>query len=189
MRWVPERRFAVSILSNGYHLFEGTADCALNAYLAPGPGPSEPPCPRQPERWAGWVGRYAGQDYVGQDWSAEVRLDDSGQLEAAFTVPGGARPAAPLVQSCNDARSNGPSSFGFDYDGNGSRDLVASFIADPVEPGVVWLRHRQLVLRREAPEAIATATTTATATPTATVAAPTATPTAPGRAYLPWARR
>jgi CubicO group peptidase (beta-lactamase class C family) len=167
MRWVPKRRFAVSVLSNGYHTFDGTADCAMNAWLAPGGGPSEPSCPRQPERWADWVGHYAGRDYVGAAWQADVSQDAGGALRARFTLPDGPRPSAPLTQSCGDARANGPAGFVFDYDGNGGADFVATFIDDPVEPGVVWLRHRQVVLRRGPAAPTPSPSPTAAPSPTA----------------------
>lgn len=52
-----------------------------------------------------------------------------------------------MAQDCSLARESGPGSFQIDIDGNGSLDNVVTFIADPVEPGVIWMRHRQFVLR------------------------------------------
>lgn len=52
-----------------------------------------------------------------------------------------------MAQDCGLAYESGPGAFRVDLDGNGAVDTVVTFIADPVEPGVVWMRHRQFVLR------------------------------------------
>jgi len=152
MKWVPERRFAVSVLSNGFAGLEDTADCAVDAYLRPAPA-ADPPCPRSPERWASWTGHYEGTTFVGDSWVVDVRRRPSGEIDLALALPGRAPSVTTLGQSCGEARDRGPDSFAIDTDASGGVDQVITFVDDPVEPGVAWIRHRLFVLRRGAPRA------------------------------------
>lgn len=198
--WVPERRFAVATLTNGFGALYGSAQCAIDAFLAPPPATTpEPGCPQRPAEWPGLEGRYDGHTNVGTPWSWDVAYDD-GALVATVTRADGRRVSTAMTQDCGLARGEGPRSFRADTDGNASVDVVVTFIDDPVEPGVVWLRHRQFVLRRGAlagaatGTAAATAAATAFATPAPTSPTPQAPPTASGwppgsRLHLPYGIR
>lgn len=146
--WVPEQRFAVATLTNGFGALYGSATCAIDAFLTPGPSTSpRPSCPQRPDEWHGLAGRYEGRTNVGTPWSWDVALVD-GVLTATVARADGRRVRTAMAQDCGLADASGPRSFRADTDGNGSVDQVVTFIDDPVEPGVVWIRNRFFVLRR-----------------------------------------
>jgi CubicO group peptidase (beta-lactamase class C family) len=189
MDWVPERRFAVATLTNGYGALQGTADCAIEAWLNPRSVP-DPPCPRTPERWPRWTGHYEGQTYVGDPWTMDVRQTPAGDLEMTLTA-GGETFASEMRQTCGDARDRGAGSFAIDSNGDGGLDVTITFIEDPVEAGVVWIRHRQFVLRRAAGAEIPSPTQAQTPWPSSTpdpgpTTVPTTAPTGSGPVFLPW---
>lgn len=145
--WVPELRFAVVTLTNGFGALYSSATCAINAWLAPASAP--PPggsCPQRRDRWPGLVGHYEGHSYVGTPMSFDVTMT-GGKLFLEVPRADGSRASTAMAQDCGLAYENGPGGFQVDLDGNGAVDTVVTFIADPVEPGVVWMRHRQFVLR------------------------------------------
>ena len=189
--WVPERRFAVATLTNGFGALYGSATCAIDAFLAPAPSTTpRPSCPQQPDEWPALVGRYEGRTNVGTPWAWDVAIVD-GVPTTTVTRSDGRRVSTAMTQDCGLAYTSGPRSFRADTDGNGSVDQVVTFFHDPVEPGVVWIRNRFFVLRRGSPAATATATATVPTSPapgpTATVEA---TKGAPGsRLLLPLAIR
>lgn len=169
--WVPERRFAVVTLTNGFGALYGSATCAIDAWLAP---KSAPPiggtCPQRRDRWPTLVGHYEGHSYVGTPMVFDVMMT-GGTLFLDVTRADGSHASTAMAQDCGLAYESGPGAFRVDLDGNGAVDTVVTFIADPVEPGVVWMRHRQFVLR----------TGSAAGEPTVavpTVMAPTTAPTA-----------
>jgi CubicO group peptidase (beta-lactamase class C family) len=180
--WVPERRFAVATLTNGFGALYSSASCALDAFLKPADAP--PPggsCPQDRADWPSLVGHYAGETYVGTPWQFDVGLR-AGVPYLTVTRADGTRASTAMSQDCGLARANGPGSFNVDTDGNGTVDQMVTFIHDPVEPGVVWLRNRLFVLRRAAPAETPTASPTPTpsSTPAPTAQAVTET------VYLPW---
>jgi len=151
--WVPARRFAVVTLTNGFGALYGSADCAIDAFLkpaaAPLPGGS---CPQRRDRWPAFAGHYEGHSYVGKAMSYDLSFAD-GTLFLSGTRSDGQPFRSAMAQDCALAYNQGPGGFQVDLDGNGAVDTTVTLIADPVEPGVVWMRHRQFVLREpgEAP--------------------------------------
>lgn len=149
--WVPERRFAVATLTNGFGALYGSATCAIDAFLAPGPATSpRPSCPRRPAEWPDLAGRYEGRTNVGTPWTWDVAIVDGVPMTTVVRADG-QRVRTAMTQDCGLASASGPRSFRADTDGNGSVDQVVTFIDDPVDPGVVWIRNRFFVLRRGAP--------------------------------------
>lgn len=149
--WVPERRFAVATLTNGFGALYGSATCAIDAFLVPAPSTSpRPSCPQGPDAWPVLAGHYAGHTNVGTPWSWDVDIVD-GVLTTTVTRADGRQVRTAMAQDCGLAYANGPRSFRADTDGNGSVDQVVTFVDDPVEPGAVWIRNRFFVLRRGAP--------------------------------------
>lgn len=186
--WVPERRFAVVTLTNGFGALYGSATCAIDAWLAP--ASVTPPggrCPQRRDRWTGFVGHYEGHSYVGTPMRFDVTTTD-GKLFLEVTRADGSHARTAMAQDCGLAYEYGPGSFQVDLDGNGAVETVVTFIADPVEPGVVWMRHRQFVLRAGPAMGEPTASPTA-GPPPSTVPAATRTPEVDGsRIYLPGLR-
>ena len=186
--WVPERRFAVVTLTNGFGALYGSATCAIDAWLAPA---SAPPlggsCPQRRDRWPGFVGHYEGHSYVGTPMRFDVTTTD-GKLFLEVVRADGSHASTAMAQDCGLARDQGPGGFQVDLDGNGAVDTVVTFIADPVEPGVVWMRHRQFVLRAGPMAGMPTEAPTAGPSPS-TVPAATRTPEVErSRIYLPGVR-
>lgn len=79
--WVPERRFAVVTLTNGFGTLYGSATCAINAYLAPASAPQlGGSCPQKKEHWPGFVGHYEGHSYIGEPMRFDVQMMDGALL-------------------------------------------------------------------------------------------------------------
>lgn len=151
--WVPERRLAVVTLTNGFGTLYGSATCAIDAWLAPRPaavpGGS---CPQRRDRWPAFAGHYEGHSYVGTGMAYDLFLSEGTLFLSGIRSDG--RPfRSAMVQDCALAFNQGPGGFQVDLDGNGAVDTTVTLIADPVEPGVVWMRHRQFVLRAGPPAA------------------------------------
>lgn len=85
-----------------------------------------------------------------------------------------------LTQDCGTWVSSGSGSFEAGALG------TITFIDDPVEPGVVWLRHRFFAGRREARASSPTPSPEPTATPSSTPESP---PLPAPPVYLPWISR
>ncbi|MFN2114113.1 MAG: serine hydrolase domain-containing protein [Anaerolineae bacterium] len=173
--WVPDRRFAVATLSNYDRSLTDAAYCAVEAYLHPSDGPPVA-CDQERDEWREYAGDYVGRDNRGRTMDEEVVWGGDG-LSMTIAYESGTVVTTPLTQTCNDYRNYSPSSFWVDTNGDGSQDQVVTFIDDSREPGVMWLRNRFFVGRRDATGRTATPGTPATpGTVTAT----------PGTAGTPW---
>ncbi len=155
--WVPERRFAVATLTNGLGALNGSAYCAIEAFLTPTDAP--PPggsCPQDTEAWSDYVGLYAGYDNRSQPWQFEV-TEAYGRLRITIATSSGTVINSVMSQDCDIAREQGPGSFRIDTNADGKPDQTITFIRDPIEEGVIWLRHRFFV-GRKGPAAVTTPT-------------------------------
>lgn len=181
MKWIPEAGVAVATTSNiGGGLMQSSTVCALSAYVEPGPSIANP-CRLDRGRWDDFVGTYHGSVNSGIAWSFEVtRPTGGGNLWMRLIREGEDDRIYELSQDCNRWVNAGPGSF------NAPGLGQITFIDDPAEAGVVWLRNRFFAGRREAPAAPTPTGTTPTVEPTATAEpthsaepSPTAEPTAP----------
>jgi CubicO group peptidase (beta-lactamase class C family) len=157
MKWIPSAGVAVATTTNvGGRLLIDATECAISAYVAPG-ADRVPPCERDPSSWGRFEGTYSGSVFTGEPATIVVARAESGDgLALTLTFEGTDPFSSTLTQSCGDWHANGPTSFS---SGLG----VITFIDDPIEPDVLWLRHRQFVGRREvvSPTPAPTADTTA----------------------------
>jgi CubicO group peptidase (beta-lactamase class C family) len=140
MRWIPAAGIAVASVTNtGDAALYGATNCALAAYVKAGP-PRTTVCRQDRGSWDDYVGTYEGSSYVGEAWTMTVsRPVASGDLRLHVERTNNPDLDATLTQSCAVWVDSGPGSF--QATGIG----VVSFVADPVEPDRLWLRHRQFV--------------------------------------------
>jgi CubicO group peptidase (beta-lactamase class C family) len=181
LKWIPDAGLAVATVANSgsASLLQSTY-CALDAYLVPRTSVPNP-CRLNRGDWDAFVGTYDGSLNTGQPWTFHVtRPDPNGNLQLDIDREGAEPLDSALNQDCSLWQSDGPGSF--NAAGIGT---TITFIADSVEDGVMYLRNRFFVGRREA-SASPTATPQDGATPTSPPA-PTATRTPTGLTlYLPW---
>lgn len=143
MSWIPEAGVAVASVTNVANASLRTAtECALAAYVAPGP-PRPAPCRQDRDSWDKFVGSYQGSAYFGEDWTVSVSRPSAGG-DLRLHVERADNPAldANLTQDCKLWVGSGPGTF------QASGLGVVTFIADRVEPGRMWLRNRFFVLGR-----------------------------------------
>ncbi len=143
--WVPEERFAVSVLGNTFSSLSGAAYCIVDAVLAPDP-PTPPDYSTDPATWVAYTGHYRFMDLLGDFFNGEVEQEGQ-QLNITFTNP--EEPTfyyhTELVQFYLDT-------FGMDGDGDGYRDLELTFIErSALGPQKMWLRNRSMVGQRVYP--------------------------------------
>jgi CubicO group peptidase (beta-lactamase class C family) len=197
LKWIPSAGVAVATTSNTTHLMSGATSCALTAYVPSRPSPS-PPCRLDPRDWDKLVGTYRGSLNTGTAWTLQVtRSSADGNLRLRLERAGQADSEYDLTQDCGLWLGSGPGSFQA-----GGLGLI-TFIADPIEPGLTWLRNRFFVAARRAEVAPSPTPTAPAASPTPThtpiasathapaPGAPTATTPAPTAfaVHLPWLRR
>ncbi|MEO8084904.1 MAG: serine hydrolase domain-containing protein [Ardenticatenales bacterium] len=177
MKWIPSAGVAVATTSNVEGALNSATACALAAYVTP--GRAEPnPCRLDAARWDDFIGTYHGSVNSGAAWTLDVtRPVADGNLQMRLTREGADDSMHELTQNCGMWVGNGPGSF------QASGLGLVTFIDDPVEPGVTWLRNRFFVAERRAggpPAETATSVAPATATALATsthAASPPPTPT------------
>lgn len=146
--WVPEQRYAVSILANTIQSLSGSAYCALREGLALEP---QPPVDfsTDPATWGKYAGSYEvllGGD--GRTFPAWVTWTGEG-LDVVIDFPAdiGGMLRTPLIQAYLDT-------FGMDWDADGVLDLAVHFIEHPrggsPSSEIRWMRHRGFVGTRGA---------------------------------------
>jgi CubicO group peptidase (beta-lactamase class C family) len=146
--WVPERRFAVALLTNVTSSLTTAAYCIVDQVLEP--DPVDPPdLSTDPSSWRRYGGNYLITDYQGESTSATVYLDGD-QLMASIIDPEDPDTPVitPLVQVFLDT---------FLYDSNGdgvvnNNDALndLTFCSRPGKPGfVMWMRNRYAVGQRQ----------------------------------------
>jgi len=155
--WVPEHRFAVAALDNAFPAtLTGTPHCAIEAFLALVDVPP-PVCNLEPATWGRFAGHYEGLDAAGT-WLATTVTSTATTLGLVFDdIPDPRDPtrpyASPLIQTCGLAGALGDRTFAFDGNADGAPDDVITFLRDPDDPLVTWMRNRIFVGRR-APQVI-----------------------------------
>lgn len=143
LKWIPEARVAVATVSNvGGISLSGSTSCALAAYVAPGPARPQT-CGLDRGKWDALVGTYTGSASYGEPWTLRVtRPAPGGNLQMRVDRRDGEPLDSALTQDCGRWLADGPGSF--QATGLG----LVTFIADPVEPGRMWLRNRFFVAGR-----------------------------------------
>ena len=140
--WVPERRFAVALLTNVTNSLNDAAYCIVDAVLDPEPV-EEPDLSSGPSSWTRFVGDYVVTDLVGEAYNATVYLDGD-RLMGSFTDP--ADPGTTLTTRFYHSFLD---TFNFDSDGDGRVDKDATFCGINDGSRVVkWMRNRQAVGER-----------------------------------------
>ncbi len=161
MKWIPEAGVAVATTTNGGGLLQSATACALRAYVPRGPDRSTP-CRLDRERWNDFVGTYEGSVNSGVSWNFEITRPGGGNLQMRLIREGEEDRVEMLGQDCGRWVNAGPGTF------NAPGLGEITFIDDPVEPGVVWLRNRFFVAGKRPVGAEATSTAVATSVATAT---------------------
>jgi CubicO group peptidase (beta-lactamase class C family) len=137
MKWIPAAGVAVATTANvGGAVLDGATGCALRSYVAA--GQSEPnPCRLDRKRWDDFTGTYEGSLNTGEPWTIEVRRPSlDGNLQLKVIRRSGTEINTELAQDCGVWVGSGEGSF------NTSGLGQITFIEDPVEPGVWWIRNR-----------------------------------------------
>ncbi len=141
--WVPERRFAVAVLTNVTWSLIRSAYCIVDEVLDP--APREPPdLTTDPATWGRYVGDYLVTESDGRQWLAEISLDDD-RLMSTVSDPNdpGAGASSELVQAYLDT-------FRVDSDGDGALDTDFTFVSRKPGSGfVTWIRNRHAVGERQ----------------------------------------
>ena len=141
--WVPERRFAVALLTNVSSSLDGAAYCIVDEVLEP--TPVDPPdLSTEPSTWRRYAGDYVFTDYLGSTTEATVYLEGD-RLMGTFVDP--AEPASNVTQRLYQAFLD---TFVFDSDGDGSTETDITFCSTRGNPGFVkWMRNRRAVGERQ----------------------------------------
>jgi CubicO group peptidase (beta-lactamase class C family) len=141
--WVPERRFAVALLTNVTWALSDAPYCIVDEVLQP--APVEPPdLSTDPSTWRKYVGDYVITDEEGTTTEAEIFL--AGDWLMGWFVD----PAAPGTHF--STRLNHQYLDTFHYDSNGDRqvDTEVTFCGTRGNPGYVkWMRNRRAVGERQ----------------------------------------
>ena len=141
--WVPERRFAVALLTNVSSSLSDAAYCIVDEVLEP--TPVDPPdLSTDPSTWTRYVGDYVITDYQGATMEATVYLDGDRLMGATAdpTVPGSIATWR-AYQAFLDT-------FVFDSDGDGTTETDITFCSTRGRPGIVkWMRNRRAVGERQ----------------------------------------
>ena len=187
LKWIPEAGVAVATTANiGGGLLQSATLCAISAYVPASSSPNRP-CELNRSRWNDFIGRYEGSRNNGDPWVFEVsrpgpETNPSGNLQLRLERPGVDPLVTGLRQDCNIWLNGGEGSFQPEQ-GLG----MLTFIEDPVEPGVMYVRNRFYAGRREASSVEPTPTPTQDATPLIPTVTPSWVPTEEsGAVYLPW---
>ena len=144
--WVPERRFAVALLSNVTSSLTDAAYCVVDEVLQPPPAQPQD-LSTDPSTWLRYRGHYDVTTSEAEAIDAEVFFDDGNFM---ITVTESANPFNTLTAELEQLYLD---TFAFDADGNGSLDQALTFCSGPGKPAPVhWLRDRHAVgTRRPTP--------------------------------------
>ncbi len=143
--WVPERRFAVALLTNVTSSLTEAAYCVVDEVLEP--PPAEPQdLTTDPSTWRRYRGHYDVMTSEGDAVDAEVFFADDNFM---ITVTETANPTNTLTVELQQLYLD---TFAFDADGNGSLDQALTFCSRPGRPPqVLWIRDRNAVGTRRLP--------------------------------------
>jgi CubicO group peptidase (beta-lactamase class C family) len=149
--WVPERRFAVALLTNVSNPLSDAAYCIVDTVLDPDPV-EDPGLSSDPSTWSKYVGDYVVTDSVGEVSFASVFFDGD-RLMARFTYPG-----EPENNFTSRLYHSFADTFNIDTDGDRRVDKDTTFCGIRDGSRVIkWMRNRhevgerQFGLHREAP--------------------------------------
>jgi len=138
--WVPERRFAVALLTNVTSSLNTAAYCIVDEVLEP--TPVDPPdLSTDPSTWERYVGDYVITDFEGTETEATVYLEGD-RLMVSIVDPEETG-SWQLYQVFLDT-------FVYDSDGDGSTETDLTFCSTRGKPGIVrWMRNRRAVGERK----------------------------------------
>lgn len=135
--WVPERRMAVSVLSNTMQSLSSSAICALREVAGVRPREVEP-TPAPPETWDEYRGTYAMMNAILWDFTARAVPTEEG-IQVNYLDLGSEFVLQPYLGDTFLLETGDPSLPILDF----------TFIRDKEEPATVrWLRFRTLVGQR-----------------------------------------
>jgi len=141
--WVPDRRFAVALLTNVTSSLSAAAYCIVDEVLAP--DPVDPPdLTTDPSTWRRYQGDYLLTETDGSTWSVNISLQGD-QLIGSVKDPETSDVvlSSELVQVFLDT-------FLFDGNGDGSADVDLTFCQRKGGPGfTMWMRNRNAVGERQ----------------------------------------
>jgi D-alanyl-D-alanine carboxypeptidase len=141
--WVPERRFAVALLTNVSSSLDAAAYCIVDEVLEP--NPVDPPdLSTDSSTWIRYVGDYVVTDNLGSTTEATVYLEGD-RLMGTFVDPGepASRATWRLYQAFLDT-------FVYDSNGDGSTETDLTFCSTRGNPGILkWMRNRRAVGERQ----------------------------------------
>jgi CubicO group peptidase (beta-lactamase class C family) len=142
--WVPERDFAVAVLSNTRVPLSGAAVCIVDAVLEPA-DVDPPDYSTPPDSWRRYRGAYNAVDVYLRNINTRVTLEGE---ELMMHIGPGSQYIEPTM---TEAVQIFPDTFYIDSDGNGTLDTDFTFIeGEGTRQPVEWMRHRYLVGRRPA---------------------------------------
>jgi CubicO group peptidase (beta-lactamase class C family) len=138
--WVPERRFAVALLSNITWSLNDAAYCIVDEVLEP--TPVDPPdLSTDPSTWNRYLGDYVVTDSEGMTTEATVYLEGD-RLMLTKVGPSGPE-SWRLYQAFFDT-------FVYDSNGDGSTETDLTFCSTRGKPGILkWMRNRRAVGERQ----------------------------------------
>ena len=141
--WVPERRFAVALLTNVTWALSDAAYCVVDAVLEP--DPVDPPdLSTDPSTWRQYVGDYVITDREGVTTEATVYLDGDRLM---VSIVGPEDPGNPVTSQREQAFLD---TFVYDSDGNGTTEYDITFCRTRGNPGILkWMRNRYAVGERQ----------------------------------------
>jgi CubicO group peptidase (beta-lactamase class C family) len=137
--WVPERRFAVALLTNVTWSLNDAAYCIVDEVLDP--TPVDPPdLSTDPSTWRRYVGDYVITDHEGATTEAEIFLAGD-WLMGWFTDP--AEPGSGFTSRLHQEFLD---TFTYSSDGGAFTDTEVTFCSTRGNPGYVkWMRNRRAV--------------------------------------------
>jgi len=143
--WVPERRFAVALLTNVTSSLNEAAYCIVDEVLDP--IPVDPPdLFTDPLTWKRYVGDYVMTDFEGMTTDATIHLEGN-RLMVTIVDPAvpGSSTTWRLYQAFLDT-------FVYDSDGDRTTETDFTFCSTRGKPGILkWIRNRQAVGERQVP--------------------------------------
>jgi CubicO group peptidase (beta-lactamase class C family) len=140
--WVPERRFAVALLTNVSSSLNDAAYCIVDQVLEP-VSVDPPDLSTDPSTWNRYLGDYVVTDSEGSATEAAVSLEgDRLMLTSADPAVPGSSATWRLYQAFLDT-------FVFDSNGDGSTESEVTFCSTRGTPGTLkWMRSRSRVGER-----------------------------------------
>ncbi len=141
--WVPDRRFAVALLTNVTSSLNSAAYCIVDEVLEPAVV-SEPDLTTDPSTWSRYVGDYLITDNEGATTQATVYLDGDRLMGSIID------PALPGFTYTTELEQVFLDTFLFDSDGDGAADTDITFCSQKGDPGfMMWMRNRLAVGERQ----------------------------------------